>query len=209
MISDRRRLGGDAEAALVAQVAAAAFAGVHLIQIRERDLDGRALARIVARAVDAVRGTRARILVNDRVDVAIAAGAHGVHLRGDSMPAARVRALLPARSLIGRSVHSRAEAIEAAAGGSLDYLLFGHVFETGSKPGLQPAGLAALAEVVAATPLPVLAVGGITTARMTEVARVGASGVAAIGLFADVSPDCLQVVVREASLAFDTPLRVP
>ena len=113
MITDRRRLGGDTEAALLAQVGAAARAGVHLIQIRERDLDAAALTRIVARAVEAVRGTPARILVNDRVDVAIAARAHGVHLRGDSMPASCARTLLPAGSLIGRSVHTRAEAVEA------------------------------------------------------------------------------------------------
>src|SRR5688572_21057384 len=103
MITDRRRFAG-AEDALVQRVAAAAAAGVNLVQVRERDLDARDLTRLVARCVSAVQGTRARILVNDRLDVALAAGAHGVHLRGDSLPASRARALAPIGVLIGRSV---------------------------------------------------------------------------------------------------------
>lgn len=209
LVTDRRRLSGGSEAALLEQVAAAARAGVHLIQIRERDLDARALTRIVAAAVDAVRGTSARVLVNDRTDVALAAGAHGVHLRGDSAPAARVREIVPPGFLIGRSVHSVDEARQAAGAGGLDFLMFGTVFETVSKEGVKPAGASALAEVVAATPIPVLAVGGITVERLTAVAKAGAAGFAAIGLFADCSVDRLQVVVRQASLAFDTPPRVP
>jgi thiamine-phosphate pyrophosphorylase len=205
MITDRRRLRGDAEAALIEREQLAAQAGVHLIQIRERDLDGGPLTRLVSRAVEAVRGTRTRILVNDRVDVAVAAGAHGVHLRGDSMPAARARALLPAGAVVGRSIHAAADAVAATAEGSLDYLLFGHLFDTPSKPGLAPAGLEALAAVVSTTSLPVLAVGGITVERMAEVARTGASGAAAVGLFADSAAERLQVVVRQAALAFDTP----
>jgi thiazole tautomerase (transcriptional regulator TenI) len=116
---------------------------------------------------------------------------------------------LPVGSLLGRSVHTREEAIEASRAGGLDYLMFGHVFDTASKPGLEPAGLATLRTVAVATPLPVLAVGGITSARMAEVGQAGASGVAAIALFAETPAERLQVVVREASLAFDTPLRVP
>ena len=74
------------------------------------------LTRLVERCVEAVRGTRARVLVNDRVDVALAAGAHGVHLRGDSMPAARARIVAPPAFLVGRSVHSPEEALRAQAG---------------------------------------------------------------------------------------------
>ena len=209
LITDRRRLGGEPETALVAQAAAAARAGVHLIQIRERDLDAASLTRIVANAVGAVRGTASRVLVNDRIDVALAAGAHGVHLRGDSVPAARARQIVPPGFVLGRSVHTLAEAASATDAGGLDYLLFGHVFETSSKPGLKAAGVTTLSDIARATPLPVLAVGGMTVDRMDEVARTGASGFAAIELFADCSADRLQVVVRKASLAFDTPLRVP
>jgi thiamine-phosphate diphosphorylase len=85
--------------------------------------------------------------------------------------------------LIGRSVHSAAEAIEVSRAGGLDYLMFGNVFETASKPGREAAGLERLAEVAQATPLPVLAVGGITAARAALVARAGASGFAAISMF--------------------------
>ena len=162
---------------------AAARAGVHLVQIRERDLDGGPLARLVASCVEAVRGTRTRVLVNDRLDVAVAAGAHGVHLRADSFAAPRVRACAPAPFLIGRSVHSVADAVAATAAGALDYLIFGSVFETRSKPGRQAAGLAELARVTAATPLPVLAIGGITARRIDEVMAAGAAGAAAISMF--------------------------
>lgn len=204
MITDRRR-----QDALVARVAAAARAGVHLVQVRERDLEAGELVRLVERCVDAVRHTRARVLVNDRVDVALAARAHGVHLRGDSVPAARVRALAGPHFLIGRSVHTVSETAAADEQGALDYLLFGTVFETGSKPGVRPCGPAVLAEAVAATRLPVLAVGGITPETLPAIRQAGAAGFAAIGLFADAAPDRLQVVVQQACGAFDTPCTVP
>ncbi len=161
MVTDRLRLDGDREQALVERVGAAARAGVHLIQVRERDLAARPLTRLVERCVEAVRGTRARVLVNDRVDVALAAGAHGVHLRGDSMPAARARMVAPPAFLIGRSVHSPDEALRAQAAEGLDYLVFGTVFATASKPGAVVSGLDALARVAAATRLPVIAIGGM------------------------------------------------
>jgi thiamine-phosphate diphosphorylase len=184
MITDRRRFAG-AEDALVQRVGAAAAAGVNLVQVRERDLEARDLTRLVARCVSAVQGTRARILVNDRLDVALAAGAHGVHLRGDSLPASRARTLAPIGVLIGRSVHSCAEAVAAYADGGVDYLLFGTVFPTDSKPGQTPAGLQALADVVEATPVPVLAIGGVSQHTAPQLAGTGCAGFAAIGWFAD------------------------
>ena len=209
MVTDRLRLGGDREQALVERVGAAARAGVHLVQVRERDLAARPLTRLVERCVEAVRGTRARVLVNDRVDVALSAGAHGVHLRGDSMPAARARILAPPAFLIGRSVHAQDEALRAEDGGGLDYLLFGTVFATASKPGAAATGLDALARVAAATRLPVIAIGGMSAHTIHAVGGTGAAGFAAIGLFADQPPDQLQVSVQQASLAFDTPRGVP
>lgn len=182
-ITDRRRFGSRWETTLVERVAAAAREGVHLVQVRERDLDGGPLLRLVADCVAAVRGTRTRILVNDRLDVALAAGAHGVHLRGDSFGARRARLVAPPPFLIGRSVHSVHEARTVAGEGGLDYLIFGTVFASASKPGQPPAGLAELATVARATPLPVLAVGGVTAARMGEVMASGACGVAAISMF--------------------------
>ena len=209
MITDRRRLAGDQDEVLVARVAAAARAGVHLIQVRERDLDARPLTRLVGLCVEAVAGTRARVLVNDRFDVALTAGAHGVHLRGDSLPAARARRVAPAPFIIGRSVHSRDEAVRAGEGEDLDYLLFGTVFSTSSKPGATPAGIAGLANVVTATRLPIIAVGGMCASTLHALGRTGAAGFAAIGLFAGDPLDQLEVSVQQACLAFDTSQGVP
>ena len=183
MITDRRRF--PAEDALVQRVAAVAAAGVTLVQVREQDMEARDLSRLVARCVTAVRNTRTRILVNDRLDVALTSGAHGVHLRGDSIRASRARALAPIGFVIGRSVHTVDEAITAHAEGGVDYLLFGAVFATASKPGQPPAGVQALADVVRATPLPVLAVGGISSDTAPQLAGTGCAGFAAIGWFAD------------------------
>lgn len=209
LITDRRRFGARWEAALLERVEAAARDGVDLIQVRERDLEGRALTHLVARCVQAVRGTRARVVVNDRLDVALAAGAHGVHLRSDSVPAARVRTLAPPPFLVGRSVHGVDETVRATEQGGLDYLICGTVFETASKPDQVPNGVAHLGSVAAATHLPVLGVGGITAARVAEVVQTGAAGIAAIGLFSDGPPDGLHAVMRQVSQAFDTPGGVP
>ena len=204
MITDRRRLGDRPEAALIRRVAAAARAGIHLIQVRERDMPDGALLSLVTQAVEAVRGTRTRILVNDRVDVAIAAGAHGVHLRGDSAPARRVRRVAPPAFLIGRSVHTRDEIAHACAEGDVDYLLFGTVFETASKPNRQQAGVAGLADAVrAATGVPVLGIGGMTLETVGQLHRTGCAGFAAIGQFADVPENDMARTVTAALGAWD------
>ena len=178
-------VGPDRFEALVARVADAARAGVHLVQIRQRTLDGGPLLMLVRQCMAALAGTRTRLVVNDRLDVALAGHAHGVHLRADSMPASRVRALAPRGFLIGRSVHGASEAVAVELDGGVDYLVFGTIFTTPSKPGRPAAGTGALATVVAATRLPVLAVGGVTPERLADVARTGAAGFAAISLFAD------------------------
>jgi thiamine-phosphate pyrophosphorylase len=204
MITDRRRLGKDAETAVIRRVAAAARAGIHLIQIRERDTPDGALMTLVAQAVEAVRGTRTRILVNDRVDVAIAAGAHGVHLRSDSAPARRIRRVAPPSFLIGRSVHAREEIERVAAEDDVDYLLFGTVFDTTSKPNGRPAGVAGLAEAVSAAPkLPVLAIGGMTLDTVGQLRGTGCAGFAAIGQFADVPESDIARTVTAALRAWD------
>jgi thiamine-phosphate pyrophosphorylase len=181
-ITDRRRCGALWQTALVAQVGEVARAGVHLVQVRERDLDGGPLTQLVAACVDAVRGTPTRIVVNDRLDVALAAGAHGVHLRGDSFDATRIRVMAPRPFLVGRSVHSLAD-VQACDCGALDYQIFGTVFETGSKPGRRAAGVSMLAAAASATSLPVLAVGGMTRQRIAEVLAAGGSGAAGIRMF--------------------------
>jgi thiamine-phosphate pyrophosphorylase len=204
MITDRRRLGAAAEAALIRRISAAARAGIHLIQIREREMPDGALLTLVAQAVEAVRGTRARILVNDRVDIAMAAGAHGVHLRGDSVPARRARKIAPPSFLIGRSVHTRDEVVQLAAEGDVDYLLFGTVFDTASKPNRPSAGLAGLTDAVAAAPtLPVLAIGGMTLDTIGRLHGTGCAGFAAIGQFADVPESDIARTVTTALRAWD------
>jgi thiamine-phosphate diphosphorylase len=204
LVTDRRRLGADWPDALPALARRAARAGVDLVQVREADLDGAALLALVMRTVAAVAGTRARVVVNGRADVALAAGAHGVHLPSTGPPACRIRALAPPGWLVGRSVHSAAEAARAGAAGAVDYLLLGTVFATASKPGLAPCGASELARAVAATAVPVLAIGGVALARMTEVAGAGAAGVAAISLFTEPGADPAGLVA-ETRRMFDTP----
>jgi thiamine-phosphate pyrophosphorylase len=188
LVTDRRRLAPDSSLQhqlerLVVQAAEAGKAGVDLIQLRERDLDGGVLMRLAARMIEAA--APAKVLVNDRADVALAAGAHGVHLRGDSFGANRLRAIAPAGWLIGRSIHSAAEAM--ACGRVVDYVVFGSIYQTPSKPEASPAGVAELKKVAAAADVPVLAIGGITLARLPELVVAGAAGVAGIELF--LSPE--------------------
>jgi len=205
LITPSVHAGAEEEDALICRVARAARAGVHLIQIRQTGLDAHSLCRVVERSIQAVAGTAARILVNERLDVALTAGAHGVHLRGSSMPAARVRAIAPTGFLIGRSVHSVDEAKLVALGGALDYMLFGSVFPTPSKPGIVGAGISVLAAVCASVAIPVLAVGGMGPHCLGFVGRSGAVGFAAIGLFADCPSEALPSVTLQAVSEFDRP----
>lgn len=191
LVTDRTRLLGTPvlDAAGVASMAAlageAARAGVALVQVREPDLEARPLGELVRACCEAVAGTDTKVLVNDRLDVALALGAHGVHLRSASFPASEVRRLAAPPFIVGRSVHDAEEARRVAAGGGLDYLIAGTVFPTASKPGVRLLGLEGLRAVVEAVDLPVLAIGGIAADdRATAVARTGVAGVAAIGLFA-------------------------
>jgi thiamine-phosphate pyrophosphorylase len=187
-VTDRRRFGLSIDD-LVARAAAVVRAGVDVIQVRERDLPDRELVALARRIVGAAAGTPTRVLVSDRADLAIVAGAAGVHLRGDSAPASRVRAMAPEGFLIGRSVHSLADVDAALAGGASDYLLFGTVFPSEGKPDGHPvAGLAALRQACARSPVPVLAIGGMNEARVAEVRAAGAAGFAAIGLFMCLTP---------------------
>jgi thiamine-phosphate pyrophosphorylase len=203
MITDGRLAGGRGAPALVERVRAAARAGVHLIQLRERALDDRALAELTRQCVGVARGTRARIVVNDRLDVALAGGAHGVHLRSDSFGAARVRDVVAPGFLVGRSVHSVDDVQRASD--AVDYLIVGTVFASSSKPGREPAGLTQLAEAARVTTRPVLAIGGVTVDNAASIARSGAAGIAAIALFAACPIDSFGAIVEHLTRAFDTP----
>ena len=206
MITDRRQLGEatprDGCERLLALIRKAAQAGVDLVQIRERDLDDRVLADVVRRAVAESAERKTRIVVNDRVDIALTAGAAGVHLTSTSMAAERVRERVPESWLVGRSVHGSAEAARVTASGALDYLIAGTVFATPSKPGCIPIGSDGLAQITKAVDIPVLAVGGITATGAEAVGRAGAAGLAAIRAFIN-SGARLQGVVENLRGEFD------
>lgn len=183
LVTDRRRFVRPVPD-LLAQVRRAVDAGIDLIQVRERDLEAASLAALIEQILGIARDSRTRVVVNDRLDVAIAAGADGVHLRHDSISVADARSLAPKPFVIGRSVHDVAEA-RAAAGA--DYLIAGTVFPTTSKPGAsQLLGVDGLRAIVAAAAAPVLAIGGVTMDRLGAIAATGAAGVAAIDLFCEM-----------------------
>jgi thiamine-phosphate pyrophosphorylase len=205
MVTDRRRFGGSGTTvpSVVDAVARAARAGVDLIQVRERDLEDRDLLALTVQIRDATADTPARILINDRVDVALAADIDGVHLPSAAVSAARVRTMVPDDFLVGRSVHSVEEAAAAEREGGCDYLIFGSVYESASKPsGHVPAGVDTLTRVCARVQLPVLAIGGITWSHVADVTKAGAAGVAAIGLFAHADEAELREALRGARISF-------
>jgi thiazole tautomerase (transcriptional regulator TenI) len=117
-----------------------------------------------------------RIVVNDRADVAVAAGVRGAHLAWHSLDVREVKRLFP-QLRVGKSVHDEAEAVQAEAEGA-DYVLFGHIFATASKPGLPARGLAALQSLASRVKVPVIAIGGVTPERVPAVLQAGAAGVA-------------------------------
>lgn len=193
LVTDRRR------ADVLEQARRGVEAGVDLFQIRERDLEARALASLVSAVVGIARGSTMRVVVNDRLDVALACGAGGVHLRGDSIPVAAARRLAPRGFLVGRSVHTVAEASQSAGA---DYLIAGTIFPTASKPiSIEYLGVDGLRAVVQAAPAPVLAIGGMTVERYASVRSAGAAGVAAIGLFTHGS---FVDIVEAARRTFDS-----
>jgi thiamine-phosphate pyrophosphorylase len=152
-------------------------------------LNARALFELACAAVAASRPYGARVLVNDRLDVAIAAGADGVHLPASAFPAAEARAAIQSKGLndfiIGVSTHSLAEARSAESGGA-DFIVCGPVYDTPSKRAYgAPIGIESFVEICGSVDIPVLALGGIDLTNFQEPLRRGAAGIAAIRLFAD------------------------
>ena len=160
---------------------AAAAAGATVVQLRDPAATARRMELETSRLVEA---SSHPVLVSSRVDLALATGAAGVHLPEDDLPVAAARTLLGEQRLLGRSVHS-VEAARRDAQEGADYLVFGPVFPTTSHPGRPALGLAALAEVAAAVPVPVLAIGGIDAETARACREAGAAGFAAIGYFRD------------------------
>jgi len=177
--------------ALVGRMEIAARAGVDWIQLREKDLSGRALAELLREALRRVPAG-CRIVLNDRLDVACALGAGGVHLGRESLSVEDARRLARGRGatqdfLVGASTHSLAAALSAEKAGA-DYLVFGPVYATPSKAQYgPPQGIERLREVCHAVSLPVLAIGGITVENARACLEAGAAGIAAIRLFEESS----------------------
>ncbi len=177
LVTDRTQTRGRELAAVVGECLAA---GLPAVQVREKDLGAADLAFLCRRIRGLTLDTGARLIVNDRVDVALAVGADAVQRASTSLPVKDIRALVGTRLRIGASVHSLPEALEAEVNGA-DWLVFGPVYDTPSKRayGL-PQGLDKLARVASAVRIPVIAIGGITAERVGDVKRAGAHGTAVI-----------------------------
>jgi thiamine-phosphate pyrophosphorylase len=216
-VTDRHSLAvanpSDSLAALTRRIEEVVAAGIDWVQIREKDLPAADLASLtrqclkIAAKLSAKRSKATRILVNDRLDVAIAERADGVHLGEKSLPVAEAKRLVKSALrnqdidpsfLVGVSCHS-IEAATAAPRCGADYIFFGPVFSTPSKAAYgEPQGLARLADVCRSVSIPVVAIGGITPENSSSCLQAGAAGVAAIRLFQD-APDPASIVHRLTS----------
>jgi len=195
LITDRTRVAPGYT--LLTALEAAMSGGVKAVQLRERDLPAAELLPLARKLRDLTRRYDARLLINDRIDLALAVQADGVHLGGHSMPADVVRRLTGPDILIGVSTHSVSDVQRATESGA-DFVTFGPVYATPSKTAFgPPQGLQALAEACLATSLPVFALGGITPQRRSETLQTGVAGVALISaILADPDP-------RQAAKAFN------
>ena len=209
-VTDRSSLSQSAPTfeTLLLKIAAAIASGVDWIQLREKDLSAKEFAKLARAAVDlsaksAGNSSRTRIFVNDRLDVAIAESASGVHLGEQSVPvqqaknlANKLRSSSNPHFLVGASCHSL-NAAQAAATSGADYVLFGPIFETPSKARFgPPQGLDRLAKICEAVSIPVLAIGGINLHNAQSCLAAGAAGIAVIRLFQDPSSAALRTLVR-------------
>jgi thiamine-phosphate pyrophosphorylase len=187
-VTGRGDLSPETNGDLFPSIQAAISAGIDCIQIREKDLPTRALLDLARKSVSLASGTNTKILINDRLDVALASGAAGVHLGGQSAPVADVARWCrsghaPDGFLVGASCHQLPEALAAERDGA-DYLSFGPVFATPSKLAFgPPQGIGRLSDVCRAAHLIVLAIGGITLGNARDCMSAGARGIAAIRLF--------------------------
>ncbi len=186
---------------LITQFKAAVSAEVSLLQIREKSLSSRVLYELTQAAVQITHNSKTKLLVNDRADIACAAGADGVQLTSQSLPAAVIRRDYGNEFLIGASTHSLAEASAAKLAGA-DFVVLGPVFLTESKRVYgEPLGLRRLAEVTQElSDFPVIAIGGMALENAVDCSAAGAQGVAAIRLLSE--PDELPGVVNELRRSF-------
>ena len=192
LVTDRHQTNGRPLVPLIEQAVAG---GLRVVQLRERDLDAPALLTLARDVQVAIKSSKALLLINDRVDVALACGAAGVHLRSDSLPVGVARKLLGAARIIGVSTHSVDEAVRAEAEGA-DFVVVGPIYDTPSKREYgAPLGVQSLEEAARRCRIPVLAIGGITPARLPEVKRAGASGAAVVSSI--LSASSIEVATKQ------------
>ena len=203
-VTDRKLLGTAAPVpSLLEKIRMAAQAGVDWIQIREKDLPVRELLTLTREAVSIAdsSGRKTLVIVNDRLDIALAAAAAGVHLGSESVPARDVirwcrAGNAPSGFRIGVSCHTIEDASEAVSAGA-DYVFFGPIFDTPSKRSFgAPQGISRLKDVCSAVRIPVIAIGGMNKENAAESIRAGAAGIAAIRMFQEAkSPQALAEAV--------------
>lgn len=178
LISDRKLIADSYS--LIAAVRQALKGGVKVVQLREKDLEMRELLKLAYRMRELTMKYEARLFINDRLDIALAVGADGVHLTQNSIPAYAVRKVVKKRLMIGVSTHSLKEAKEAEQGGA-DFVTFGPLYKTSSKLKYgTPLGLSRLKNVCKEMSIPVLALGGVKSENIDEVKKSGAYGAAMI-----------------------------
>jgi len=177
LITDRMQTAGRALSAVVAE---SLRGGLRAVQLREKDLAAGQLLELAVELRQLTREYGAKLLINDRIDVALAAGADGVHLGKAGLPVPEARRILGSKRLIGYSAHSAEEALQAQLDG-VDFVTLGPVYHTPSKAQYgEPLGLSALSEAVRLVTIPVFALGGVRPASVAEVLSGGAHGVALI-----------------------------
>jgi thiamine-phosphate pyrophosphorylase len=177
LVTDRHQTLGRGLLPLVTQ---ALNSGAGAVQLREKDLNSRELLGLGRDLLSSTAQRRAPLLINDRVDVALALGADGVHLRSDSMPVSVARRLLGPTRLIGVSAHSVDDVLDAASQGA-DFVVLGPIFATPSKQRYgPPIGVQVLTEAVQRVAVPIFAIGGVAAQHIPDVQRAGAFGIAVI-----------------------------
>ena len=206
-ITDRRQFPGDAqeqEQRLLEKIAECAAAGVDLVQLREKDLSARALEELALKAMAVLAGSQTRLLINSRTDVALACGAHGVHLPANDLAASDARAIFAqagvSERVIGVSTHSAAAVASAEAHGA-DFAVFGPVFEksgSANREGLEQLRQICHRAEAAQPPMRVFALGGITLENAPRCVAAGAAGIAAIRLFQENEVPAIVKKLREA-----------
>ncbi|MBI2846874.1 MAG: thiamine phosphate synthase [Chloroflexi bacterium] len=159
-------------------VAQAMEGGVDAVHLRERDMPSRELWQLACRLRDITRG-QALLIINDRVDVALASNADGVQLGAMGLPVSAARKIIGKRLFIGASVHSVEEAVQAEREGA-DYILLGTIYASRSHPDIKPAGPELVKKASEVVRIPIIAIGGIDAGNAPEVIKAGADGIAVI-----------------------------